>query len=156
MKIRPTEISDLPSIKEVITACGLFPAEMLDDMVGPFLAKDSAQEFWLTLEDDKPFGIAYCAPERMTEGTWNLLLIALHPSRQGKGHGSRLMRHVEERLNEARQRILLVETSGLPEFASTRNFYAKLGYNHEARIRDYYNAGEDKIVFWKSIGQLGV
>jgi len=46
-------------------------------------------------------------------------------------------------------RILIVETSGLESFGATRAFYRKNGYDEEARIRDFYNPGEDKIVFRK-------
>ena len=45
----------------------------------------------------------------------------------------------------------LVETSGLPEFERARAFYRKCGYEEEARIREFYNAGEDKIVFRKAL-----
>ncbi len=46
-------------------------------------------------------------------------------------------------------RMLLVETSGLPDFERTRAFYRKCGYEEEARIRDFYAAGDDKVVFRK-------
>lgn len=49
------------------------------------------------------------------------------------------------------ERVLLVETSGLASFERTRAFYRKCGYDEEARIREFYQAGEDKIVFRKSL-----
>jgi ribosomal protein S18 acetylase RimI-like enzyme len=48
-------------------------------------------------------------------------------------------------------RVLLVETSGLPSFERTRAFYRKCGYDEEARIRDFYKAGDDKIVYRKML-----
>jgi hypothetical protein len=39
----------------------------------------------------------------------------------------------------------------LPTFERTRAFYAKNGYDQEARIRDFYKSGEDKIVFRKAL-----
>ena len=42
-------------------------------------------------------------------------------------------------------------TSGLPSFERTRGFYRLCGYDEEARIRDFYQAGEDKIVFRKAL-----
>ena len=85
----------------------------------------------------------------MTSGTWNLYLIAVHPEHQGRGVGAALVRHIEHALAERGERVLLVETSGLPEFERTRAFYLANGYDEEARIREFYAAGEDKVVFRK-------
>lgn len=51
----------------------------------------------------------------MTEGTWNLYLLAVHPDHQGRGRGSALVHHVEQDLRSAGTRVLLIETSGVPE-----------------------------------------
>lgn len=64
------------------------------------------------------------------------------------------MRFVEQAVQVRGARVLLVETSGLPSFAHTRAFYHACGYHEEARIRDFYRAGDDKIVFWKALAQL--
>lgn len=125
---------------------------MLDGMIAAYFAADAAcQELWFTLHDEQPIGVAYRAPERMTSGTWNLYLIAVHPSRQSCGHGAAFMSHIEALLAQRGERVLLVETSGLPEFERTRAFYLRNGYTREAVIRDFYNAGEDKIVFHKAL-----
>ncbi len=92
---------------------------------------------------------------RMTDGTWNLYLIAVRPDRQGQGRGGALLRHVEQALAVRGARILLVETSGLPALERTRAFYRKCGYDQEARIRDFYKAGDDKIVFRKALAAPG-
>ena len=49
------------------------------------------------------------------------------------------------------RRTLLVETSGTDKFFRTRSFYEQIGYETEACIRDYYDAGDDKIVFRKAL-----
>ena len=38
------------------------------------------------------------------------------------------------------------------EFAQTCAFYVKQGYAEEACIGEFYEAGADKIVFWKKLG----
>jgi GNAT superfamily N-acetyltransferase len=154
MTIRAVAPSDVPALKAVIDATGMFPSEMLNGMLADYLGGRGVQEFWLTaVEDgnDQPFAVAYCAPERMTSGTWNLLLIALHPDRQGRGNGAEILAYVERLLAAQGERVLLVETSGLPAFGRTRAFYARCGYDEEARIRDFYAAGEDKVVFRKAL-----
>ena len=90
----------------------------------------------------------------MTDGTWNLYLLAVHPDYQGRGRGSALVRQVEQDLRRVGARVLLIETSGVPGFAVQRAFYAGLGYHEEARIREFYAAGDDKIVYWKLLRPL--
>ena len=101
--------------------------------------------------DNKPIAVVYCAPERMTLGTYNFYLIAIHKNFQGRGIGSELMLYVENLLIKNSNRILVVETSGLHEFELTRKFYNKLNYKREATLREFYQEGEDKIVFWKKL-----
>jgi ribosomal protein S18 acetylase RimI-like enzyme len=152
--IRPLRREDLPALKAVIDATELFPSDMLDDMVSGYLSGEAGNDFWLTIDDAGPVAVAYYVPERMTEGTWNLLLIAVHPDHQGRGQGAALLRHIEFALAARGQRLLLVETSGLPSFERMRSFYRKNGYGEEARIRDFYQAGEDKVVFRKVLNAM--
>lgn len=152
MNIRPTTIADIPALKEVIDSSELFPSAYLDDMVAPYLAGKAPQEIWLSTElEGQLVAITYCAPERMTEGTYNLYLIAVRKEAQGKGIGRKIMTYVENLLREQQVRILLVETSGLAEFKLTREFYDKCLYRREAVIRDFYQQGEDKVIFWKAL-----
>ncbi|MFK7856247.1 MAG: GNAT family N-acetyltransferase [Granulosicoccus sp.] len=147
--IRPSIASDLFAAKGIVDAVELFPSELLDGMFCVNSDNPESTEFWLTFDDGSPAAIAYCAPEPMADGTWNLLLIAVHPDRQSEGIGSQIMSHAEEKLATEGVRVLLVETSGTDEFIRTRRFYSKLGYDEEARIREYYGVGDDKIVFHK-------
>jgi GNAT superfamily N-acetyltransferase len=151
-RIRQIIKSDLDSLKAVIDSKELFPADLLDEMTSDFFTNEKTQDIWLTKHiDNKPIAVVYCAPERMTSGTYNLYLIAIHKDFQGQGIGAELMAHVENLLKGNSNRILIVETSGLPEFELTRKFYAKLNYKHEATIRAFYQDGEDKIVYWKKL-----
>jgi ribosomal protein S18 acetylase RimI-like enzyme len=149
--IRTFRADDLAAVKDVIASTELFPPELMDGMTASFLAGAEPGELWLIVDAPAPVAIAYVARERMTSGTANLLLIAVHASRHGSGIGGTLLREVERLLTERGDRILLVETSALPEFARTRGFYLAHGYEEEARIRDFYEAGHDKIVFRKPL-----
>jgi ribosomal protein S18 acetylase RimI-like enzyme len=120
-------------------------------LIDHFNDKAKAQEFWLTDYDNEPVSVAYVAPERMTEGTWNLYLIAVHPLHQKQGRGKLMLQYIEKMLTEKGERLLLVETSGTDDFEYVRAFYRKSGYEEEARIREFYAAGVDKIVFRKKL-----
>jgi len=138
--IRPATLDDIPAILALAVSSGLFPPGGTDEVADVLRASLAGElgpdHCWATDDDGGPVGVAYYAPERMTEGTWNLYMIAVDRSRQRQGRGAALVRHVEEALAARGARLLLVETSGVPEFEPTRDFY-----------RD----GEDKIVFRKPL-----
>lgn len=152
MKIRSTVSADIPFLAGIIDATELFPSEKLPDMVDGFITNPCPNEIWLTCEfNGTVVGFCYAVPEKLTDGTWNMLSIAVHPSYQGKGVGTSIIRRFEDTLRERGNRIVIVDTSGAPEFAQTRQFYLRNGYFEEARIRDFWSAGNDKIVFWKDL-----
>lgn len=153
INIRPIKLEDIPDLKDIIQTSGLFPAELLDDMTSDYFTNPGeTTDIWLTLTiDGKPIGIAYCAPERLTEGTYNLYLIAIHSTQQGKGLGKQFLQYIESLLEVKGNRKLLVETSGLPEFHLTRKFYDQCNYQREAMIKDFYREGDDKIIFSKKL-----
>lgn len=151
--IRALTADQLPAVKAIIDSVGLFPSTLLDGMTAPFLTGAAPDELWLVaVRDGVPCAVAYAAPERFTDGTWNLLLIAVRRDRQGEGLAALLTRSVERRLADRGARILLIETSSLPAFARPRAIYGHLGYAEEARIRGFYARGEDKVIFRKILG----
>jgi len=124
---------------------------MLEGMIAGFLNQTSRDIWFVYEESDEILSFGFCEPERMTDGTWNLLAIGVEPSKQGKGIGAKMMAHLEAMLASRGERVLLVETMGTPELARTREFYRKNEYAEEARIREFYEAGADKVVFWKKL-----
>lgn len=137
---------------KIVDSTGLFPSEMLPAMVGGFLSGNESHEVWLTCEaEGKAIGFCYAAAEKLTDGTWNMLAIAVLPESQGKGVGAAIVAQLEATLRQSGQRVLIADTSGAAEFQRTREFYRKNGFSEEARIRDFWAAGNDKVVFWKSI-----
>ncbi len=150
-KIRPVVPDDVGVLQTVIDSTGLFPSELLHGMMANYFVESAEAEFWVTYAEEVPMAVAYFAPERLTSGTYNLYLIAVHADHQGRKIGAALLGYIEGFLKRRGERILLVETSGLPAFERTRAFYRKNGYEEEARIREFYAAGEDKIVFRKSL-----
>jgi ribosomal protein S18 acetylase RimI-like enzyme len=149
--IRPITLDDKSALIALAESVDLFGPEELEQisaMLTDYLGgNNDSGEFWVTDDDGGLIGVAYCAPERMTNGTWNVLLIAVHPDHQGQGRGAALMRYVEQTLSKRGERLLLVET--IASFEQTRAFYSKCGYEEEACIRDYYDTGQDKIVYRK-------
>ena len=149
--IKPTSEADIPALQMVLAQTGLFPSDMLQDMLAPSLAKET-EAFWLTCHyDETAVGFCYTVPEELTHGAWNMLALAVRPDVQGKGLGTALVTTAEQHLKRKGQRILIVDTSATEDFALTRKFYVQNGFSEEARIRDFWAEGDDKVIFRKAL-----
>ena len=150
--IRHIKDTDITDLKKVLDSSQLFPSHLLEGMIHEYLTNTSSKEIWFTAEDKgKAISLGYCAPERLTEGTFNLYAIAVDKAYQGKGIGKQMMNYIERTLLQNGNRILIVETSGDPSFHQTREFYGKCNYVRQAVIPEFYAKGEDKVIFWKKL-----
>lgn len=150
-EITATTAADIPALQSVLATTGLFPAAMLPDMLAPALS-GATSDIWLSHHvDGAAIGFCYTRAEEMTEGVWNMVALAVHPSHQGKGTGAALVAATEQRLRDIGARLLIVDTSGTEAFEATRRFYRHNGYEEEGRIRDFWAAGDDKVIFRKPL-----
>lgn len=149
---RPATQQDIPAIKAILNTIELFPPEYLEEMMADYLNNPDSADIWFanTL-DGETIGFGFCAPEKFAEGTFNLYAIGVRKDCQNKGSGGEMMQYLENFLSENGHRILIVETSSSEDLALTRKFYEKLGYHQEAVIREFWTAGEDKVIFWKKL-----
>ena len=150
-EIRLAGTRDLAGISAVIEATELFPTDLLAEMIDGYLTGETDDIWYVSETEGAITAFGFCEPERMTEGTWNLLALGVMPSHQGTGIGGAMMGYIEDMLRKDGQRVLLVETMSIPEFEPVQRFYLKCGYTEEARIREFYEAGADKIVYWKHL-----
>lgn len=151
--IRTTIRSDEAAVLNMLQTSGQFDEHGLDHVkktLEAYFDGDDAA-LWFTADDGGPVGIAYCAPEPMTNGTWNLLLLWIRRDREGHGHGLELINCIEHKLAELSARKLIVETSGLAEFQKARAFYSRAGFLKEATIKSFFDVGDDKVVYTKTV-----
>jgi ribosomal protein S18 acetylase RimI-like enzyme len=152
MNIRPIIISDLESLKTVLDSSKLFPSEYLDEMITDYLTNPESQDIWFTYtNEEKPVAIGYCVPEKLTDGTYNLLAIGVSQEHQRNGIAIEMMGYIEQIIKQSGGRILIVETSSDDAQIGARNLYHKIGYTQAAVIKEFWKEGEDKIVFWKKL-----
>lgn len=89
-------------------------------------------------------------PTPCTVGTWDLYWMAVDPALHGSGVGTALLAEMERRL-AGHARLIVVETAGRPDYAPTRRFYEARGYSAAARIPDFYEPGDDLVVYVKRL-----
>lgn len=71
----------------------------------------------------------------------------VNPYFRGKGYGKLLLRWVIDTLPGYGGRKLYLSTSSLPKYEGAIRFYESFGFRIEGLLRDYFQPGEDKLIF---------
>jgi D-alanine-D-alanine ligase len=111
----------------------------------------SGYTFLVYRDEGRILGYACFGPHPLTQGTFDLYWIAVDPTARRHGIGRTLLSKVEAEVPAQAGRLLLIETSGTPAYASTRRFYETCGYSCVATIPDFYTTGDDLLVFAKRV-----
>lgn len=155
------------ALAQLLAATGVFSAEEVEVALSLFdLSVESAverghapdYEFVGAFDAlESLMGYACFGPTPSTERTYDLYWLAVSPAAQGAGVGRALTGAVERTLAARGARLLVAETSGRPDYAATRAFYAATGYHEVARIRDFYAPADDRIMLYRRLtGDPGV
>lgn len=157
MTIRPTTPEDTPSLVALAGGTGAFkPTDVgtLEEVLDHYHAEARAGEGHLCVtaeEDGTVLGFAYYAPAPMTDRTWHLWWIAVSKGTQRRGLGKKLLTHIEDDVKSHGGRLLLIETSSVPSYEATRQFYVRAGYEQHAVVHDYYADGDSLVIFRKQL-----
>lgn len=100
-------------------------------------------------EADQLAGFAFYGRTPCTIDNWDLYWIAVGPHFQGCGIGRGLLERVEAHLRSLDARMCMIETSSRSDYASTRHFYSACGYREVARVPDFYDRGDDRVIYVK-------
>lgn len=73
-----------------------------------------------------------------------------------RGYGQKLLNHIFGELKKKRIKKLFVDTSSHKRYEPALEMYKKNGFREEARIKDYYEDGEDQIMLSKKLAQHGL
>ena len=154
--IRPTLTGETDALVAIASQTGVFkPIELetLRHILADYHENgpDAGHRAVTYESDGKPIGFAYFGPTEMTDRTWHLFWIFVDPTTHGRGFGAKMMSYVESEIRKDGGRVLIVETSGLPNYELTRKFYVKLGYKQVGIVPDFYADGDDMVIFWKRL-----
>ena len=156
-RIRPIIPGDRDAIGALIEGTGVFKAHEVDvalELVDIFLTKpgqDDYHPFVLVEEDGTVAAYACFGKNPMTAGTFDLYWLATRADRHGRGYGRAIVAFVEEQVVRMGGYLLVIETSSKESYGSTRAFYDKIGCTLAAQLPDYYDRGDDKLVYLRRL-----
>jgi ribosomal protein S18 acetylase RimI-like enzyme len=145
---------DPERIKEIVRSTGFFREDEIHVAVD--LAKEriskgasSGYEFLFADINGKPVAYSCYGLIPCTLHSYDLYWIATHKDYMNHGIGRALLLETEKAIKKAGGTGIYVETSSRDQYAPTRAFYEKNGYILKARYEDFYDRGDDKVVYVK-------
>ncbi|MCJ7449621.1 MAG: GNAT family N-acetyltransferase [Bacteroidales bacterium] len=122
--------------------------EIVDETLSEGMEKSGY--FWMKVTDeDGVVAFANYGKDDFSTDSWELYWIAVHQNSRNKKLGSVLMKAIEDDIRKSGGKILWIETSGRPLYASTEGFYVRNGYKLQASLKDFYGPGDPKQIYAK-------
>lgn len=153
-RLRTLSTADRGRVEAITRAVGLFredeipvALEVFDEAMRAGSSAGSYQVLGADVDGSLSGWICW-GPTPCTLATFDMYWLVVDPRLQGAGIGTTLVAEMERRLAGV-ARLIVVETAGRFDFASTRAFYAARGYQPTSTIPDFYAPGDDQVVFVK-------
>ena len=156
-RIRPIEAGDREAIRALVAGTGAFKPHEVDvamELVEIALTQKGQEDYHpyvLAEEDGTVVAYACFGKNPMTKATFDLYWIATRADRMGKGYGRAILAFVEEEVRRRGGKLLVIETSSQESYGTQRLFYEKTGCILAAQLPDYYDEGDDKLIYLKKI-----
>lgn len=149
--------SDIEAIGEIVKSSGFFyedEVEVAVELVRENLDKGpelSGYHFVVAEYEGKISGYTCFGPIPCTKNRYDLYWIAVHNKYRQMGLGKRLIQETEAQIKAMGGTKIYIETSSRDLYQPTRRFYLACGYQVEAVLKDFYDQGDDKVIFIKSL-----
>jgi GNAT superfamily N-acetyltransferase len=149
------ETNDRISIEAILRSTGFFyefeietALEIADDTLDKGI--ENSGYSWMKVTDDEGLvAFANYGKNAFSTHSWDLYWIAVHHNSRNKKLGSVLLKAIEDDIRNCGGKILWIETSGRPLYASTEGFYKRNGYTLKASLTDFYGPGDPKQIYSK-------
>jgi ribosomal protein S18 acetylase RimI-like enzyme len=154
LKIRPISVLDRTALLRILKDTPEFkPSEckVAKEVIDDCLKDDDNSGYFILVAEDNTEIVGYICygPTPLTDGTWDIYWEAVAHNRRGQGIGSRLVKAAEGEIRKSKGRLALIETSSTLAYEKTRQFYHRCGYEEIARVPDFYETGDDKLILQK-------
>jgi ribosomal protein S18 acetylase RimI-like enzyme len=149
------EKKDKKAVEEILRSTDFFyefeiqtALHIADETISKGMEKSGY--FWMKIADeDGIVAFANYGKNDFSTHSWDLYWIAVHQNSRSKKLGSMLLKAIEDDIRKSGGKILWIETSGRPLYASTEGYYIRNGYELQASLKDFYGPGDPKQIYAK-------
>jgi ribosomal protein S18 acetylase RimI-like enzyme len=144
--------SDRKQVRKIVASSGFFSEaeiEVAVELVQERLDRGIASGYFFLFgeRDREVAGYSCFGPIPCTEESYDIYWIAVREELRGSGLGAEILKRVEARIKEIGGKRVYVETSSRAQYKPTRSFYSRCGYRKEARLKNFYSPGDDKVIY---------
>ncbi len=159
--IGPIVVEDHPQLLALAVATGLFTPLAAKELLQPTLdaVRDAIEDLGhrilasRTSDSSRVTGWTYFARDPHVGDVWNVWWFGVHPDDHGSGVAQALLHEVEHILRQEGARVVVIETSDADALARARHFYERSGYRQCGTVPDFYEMGEGKVIYAKSLAR---
>jgi ribosomal protein S18 acetylase RimI-like enzyme len=123
------------------------------ELIDVALTRPEQQDYhpYVLVDDGVIVAYACFGKNPMTRSTYDLYWIATKAGQVRQGHGRALFAAVENEIRKREGRLLIIETSSKETYRGTAEFYARIGCELIARVPDFYDEGDDQLIYCKRL-----
>jgi ribosomal protein S18 acetylase RimI-like enzyme len=148
--------ADRQAVRNLVDRTGFFHSDEIDiavELVEARLADGvaSSYEFIFVDSAESLLGYACYGAIPCTAASFDLYWIAVDPRFQRHGIGRMLIEAVERQVAAKGGERIYIDTSGRDQYQPTRAFYERSGFHCEARLKDFYSPGDDRLIYAKRL-----
>jgi ribosomal protein S18 acetylase RimI-like enzyme len=148
--------SDREAVRTLVDRTGFFHGDEIDiavELVDARLTNGvaSGYEFVFADSPEALAGYACYGAIPCTAASFDLYWIAVDPHFQRQGLGRMLLEDVERQVAAKGGERIYIDTSGRDQYRRTRAFYERSGFCCEARLKDFYAPGDDRVIYVKNL-----
>jgi ribosomal protein S18 acetylase RimI-like enzyme len=141
---------DPPRIRALVAAARVFSAEEAEvaaDLVAGTVDGTDVYRFVFAERGGEIIGYTCFEKIPLSKLSFDLFWIAVAPEQRGTGLAHRLIAKTAAEVRRKGGRFLFAETSSRDPYAPARAFYRKAGFEEGARFSDFYEDGDDKLIY---------
>lgn len=161
LHIRWSRVSDRQAILGLIEGSGNFRPSEIDvarEVLDEALVNGAGGHYqsYTGMADGSVAGWICFGPTPCAAGTFDVYWLAVGPAFRCRGLGSALLAHAEALIQVREGRLIVVETSSRNDYAPARRFYERHGYRKASVVPDFYENGDDKLVYVKAVSKFEI
>jgi len=147
---------DIENVREILFSSGFFydfEIAVAIELVEEALENGTESDYLFVFAEYEGNTIGYTCFGQIacTKYSYDLYWIGVHNNYRGAGIGKILMSETEKNIKKLGGKGIYIETSSRDKYIPTQKFYDNCNCELIARINDFYDEGDDKLLYKKIV-----